>query len=242
MARVRPDAVLKVGGSLCRRPRRVRELMATLGTLAPARTVVVVPGGGPFADQVRRADRRFGLGPTPSHWMAILAMDQSAYLLAHLANGALLVRRPEEIRPGRLNVLAPSAWLLDADPLPHSWGVTSDSIAAWVARVLRARSLILLKSVDGVRVSGSSARTSRGRILARVTRRQLGGIVDEHFARALPADISCWIVSGGRPERVATLLATGSTYGSEVIARARGRSRRPRAHGDIGRAPRLGRR
>jgi hypothetical protein len=107
------------------------------------------------------------------------------------------------------------------------------AFTAWVARVLRARRLVLLKSVDGIVDSGSPD----GGIRARVMRDQLGEIVDEHFARALPADIPCWIVSGARPARVATLLATGSTYGTEVIARAR-----PRDRGDGGRAPRRARR
>ena len=257
-----PGAILKVGGSLCRNPRAARALLAALESMATDRTLVVVPGGGRFADEVRRADRRFSLDASHSHWMAVLAMDQSAYLLAHLARRAVLVRRPSEIRPGRLNVLAPSAWLLDEDPLPHSWDVTSDSIAAWVARALRSQQLVLLKSIDGVpgaapaarqprasvrvesaRAAGTAARlestdsAASGRIPAgratttpirrRVTRGELGEIVDAHFTRALPAGISCWIVNGRRPERVAALLATGSTYGTEItMRRARPRTRR----------------
>jgi aspartokinase-like uncharacterized kinase len=42
-------------------------------------------------------------------------------------------------------VLAPSRWLRDADPLPHSWDVTSDSIAAWIAGEIGARELVLVK-------------------------------------------------------------------------------------------------
>jgi hypothetical protein len=42
-------------------------------------------------------------------------------------------------------VLAPSSWLRRADPLPHSWNVSSDSIAAWVARAVGARDLWLIK-------------------------------------------------------------------------------------------------
>jgi hypothetical protein len=42
-------------------------------------------------------------------------------------------------------VLAPSRWLAAADPLPHTWEVTSDSIAAWAAGELDAAHLILVK-------------------------------------------------------------------------------------------------
>jgi 5-(aminomethyl)-3-furanmethanol phosphate kinase len=240
MPLVRPDAVLKVGGSLWRRPNRIRRLMATLVTLAPPHTLVVVPGGGTFADRVRRTDHRFTLDPSSSHWMAILAMDQSAYLLRHLAPRALLIRNPQEIGVGRLNVLAPSAWLLRADPLPHSWRVTSDSISAWVARALRARLLILLKSVDGV-PAAAPANGGPARIRARVTGRRLGEVVDEHFTRALNAHLACWIVNGARPERIATLLTTGRTYGTEIRSRVRGPRRPPRGRAEKRRAPRRGR-
>src|SRR5437899_1452117 len=131
--------------------------------------------------------------PPSSHWMAMLAMDQSAYRRRHLAAGAVLVRSPEAIRTGCLNVLAPSAWLLRADALPDSWDVTSDSIAAWVARALRAARLVLLKSVDGV---PGPARPGPARIRAQATRRQLRDVADAPLARALRADLARWTVRG----------------------------------------------
>jgi aspartokinase-like uncharacterized kinase len=221
MTRPRPDAVLKVGGSLSHRPRALRRLMTSLEALARRpRTLVIVPGGGRFADAVRRADRRFGLGPSSAHWMAILAMDQLALMMCDLARSAALVRNPREIRAGRLNVLAPSAWLIETDPLPHSWDVTSDSIAAWVARALDARRLILVKSAD------TPART--------LTAGQLGDLVDPYFARAWRPDLACWIVNGAHPERIATLLTTGAAQGTEVTEELQpassGRARR-RARG-----------
>lgn len=215
IARLRPDAVLKVGGSLSHRPRALRRLMTALEALAGPGTLVVVPGGGRFADEVRRADRRFGLGPSSSHWMAILAMDQLAHVLCDLARSAVLVRSPEEIRAGRLNVLAPWAWLARTDPLPHSWDVTSDSIAAWVARTLEARRLILVKSADGIAAAGPGRR-GPARIRRRATPAQLGDLVDPYFGRALSGDLPCWIVNGAHPERVAALLATGVTRGTEI--------------------------
>jgi aspartokinase-like uncharacterized kinase len=214
----RPDAVLKVGGSLGRRPRQLSRLMAALGGLARSSTLVVVPGGGAFADEVRRADRRFALDGSSSHWMAILAMDQYAYLLRHLAPGALLVRSPEDVCAGRLNVIAPSTWLIRADPLPHSWDVTSDSIAAWVARVLRARQLILLKPLVGASPARRMPPAS-SRVRSRDIPRPLRHLVDGYFNRALGRQMPCWIVSGARPARVAALLARGSTDAARVSAR-----------------------
>jgi 5-(aminomethyl)-3-furanmethanol phosphate kinase len=206
-----PDAVLKIGGSLGRRPAALRRLMRVLAGQARRRLLLVVPGGGGFADAVRRVDRRLGLGDTAAHWMAVLAMDQYAYVLARLAGRAAVVRRRREVRAGRLNVLAPSAWLLRADPLPHTWAVTSDSIGAWVAGALRARRLVLVKDVDGFLAPGRPARLAR-----RVGRARLRGIVDGHFARTLPPRMPCWLVNGRAPARVVRLLETGATYGTEV--------------------------
>src|SRR5574341_2186012 len=186
----RPDAVIKIGGSLSRRPAALRRLMAVIGGLARTRALVIVPGGGRFADQVRREDRRFGLGDSAAHWMAILAMDQYAHLLAELVREAAVVRRRGEIAAGRVNVLAPSRWLRRTDPLPHSWQVTSDSIAAWVARELRARVLVLLKDVDGL-----FERDPKGgaapRLRLRVVRGKLRDVVDGYFPRALARGMPC---------------------------------------------------
>jgi dihydroneopterin aldolase len=85
--------------------------------------------------------------------MAILAMDQVACLIADQLDGARLVRHRAEISPahaaGTIPVLAPHGWMRSVDALPRTWDVTSDSIAAYIARDLEARELILLKPVDG---------------------------------------------------------------------------------------------
>jgi aspartokinase-like uncharacterized kinase len=176
--------------------------MEMLAAVARRHWLVVVPGGGSLADEVRRVDRRFRLGDSTAHWMAILAMDQYGYLLAHLGPGAALVRSRRELAPGRLNVLAPSAWLLRADPLPHSWDVTSDSIAAWIARSLRARRLMLVKHEDGFIAPDLSPRARRAALAA------LGDVVDPFFARVLGPDIGCWITRSQRPRQIARLIAS----------------------------------
>ena len=143
---------------------------------------MIVPGGGPFADAVRRVDRRMGLPETAAHWMAVLSMDQYAHLIAARLSGAAVVVNDarailEAIDAGRVPVLAPSRWLLDADPLPHSWDVTSDSIAAWIAGRLGARRLVLVKP-PGVGATSDA--------------------VDPYFTRALPHGVEATIVAADR--------------------------------------------
>jgi aspartokinase-like uncharacterized kinase len=143
------DAVVKVGGGLLAHPNHFRTVLALLEDSAALRRLLIVPGGGPFADAVRHADRHIGLSDDAAHWMAVLAMDQYAHLLVSCMTAARLVTDTSGIGPaldaGRLPVLAPGAWLKTADPLPHTWDVTSDSIAAWVAGAVGARCLVLVK-------------------------------------------------------------------------------------------------
>jgi aspartokinase-like uncharacterized kinase len=79
-------------------------------------------------------------------------MDQYAHLIASRMPRAMLVTDATEMSTAlasrRIPVLAPYAWLRRADPLPHSWEVTSDSIAAWIARAIAASRLVLVKPPD----------------------------------------------------------------------------------------------
>ena len=170
------DVVIKVGGALLAHPVHIDAVLAVLDEAAGASRLLIVPGGGPFADAVRDVDRRFALPDDAAHWMAILAMDQYTHLLASRLSGATLAWNPTDIAAAlerrRLPVLAPSRWLRDADPLPHSWDVTSDSIAAWVAGAVGATRLVLVKPPGVVTQA-----------------------VDAYFHRGIPADL-------GRPEIV----------------------------------------
>ena len=143
------DIVVNVGGGLLAFPGHLDAVLAALADAASTSRVLIVPGGGPFADAVRAVDRELTLSDDAAHWMAVLAMDQYAHLLvSRLRSAGLALDAAEiaaELDQGRLPVLAPSRWLRDADPLPHSWDVTSDSIAAWVAGEVGARRLVLVK-------------------------------------------------------------------------------------------------
>src|SRR5262249_42742255 len=149
------DVVVKVGGALLAHGRHFDRTLATIGAASRDRRLLVVPGGGPFADTVRAAGRRIEFSDDAAHWMAVLAMDQYAHPLADRLTGASVTSDRQAIDAAfdakKLPVLAPFRWLREADPLPHSWDVTSDSIAAWVAGEVGARRLVLIKPPGALR-------------------------------------------------------------------------------------------
>jgi aspartokinase-like uncharacterized kinase len=124
-----------------------------VGHVGRSAPIVVVPGGGPFADAVRAFDRDHGISGDAAHWMAMLAMDQYAEVLAEWIVGAALVDEAgalaDAVDPTGVAVLAPSRWMRAADVLPHTWGATSDSVAAFVAGALDAERLVLVKPDTG---------------------------------------------------------------------------------------------
>ncbi|MBP3959479.1 hypothetical protein J8F10_29900 [Gemmata sp. G18] len=234
--------VVKVGGSLFDSAALGPALRAFIESLGPAE-VLLVPGGGPVADAVRKLDRTHGLGEEAAHWLALQSLSvtrtflerlvgsreepnpltpfpkkeggtepnttditQSATVLspsplrggvgeglfseppppAPLASGEgeppagspcnpLLLGKGEQVLgasgrtasvnervvpppfplargAGKVGCLDCFTFALEDEgcpgALPHSWSVTTDSIAARAALVLRAERLVLLKSVD----------------------------------------------------------------------------------------------
>ncbi|MFK7816200.1 MAG: amino acid kinase [Gammaproteobacteria bacterium] len=114
------------------------------------RRIVIIPGGGPFADQVRLADEKYNLKPNYSHDMAILAMQQFGYLLASMSPDLVLANTTKKINQAwdasQVVIWEPYEMVRDQCRLDKTWGVTSDSLAAWLANVLCIGNLLLIKS------------------------------------------------------------------------------------------------
>ena len=203
------DVVVKVGGGLLACADNLDRVLGVIRERARHRRLLIVPGGGPFADAVRALDKQVHLSDDAAHWTAILAMDQYAHVLVDRLPGSVLVVDRGEIAAafdtGLIPILAPSRWMRAADPLPHSWDVTSDSIAAWVAGALGA----------------PQARADQA-----VRRLRRTDLVDPYFQRALPARVSPEVVSGGSIRRVSGCLRRRLADG--LSRWTRGRCGRPR--------------
>ena len=211
--------VVKIGGGVDESA--LPALCTTLGELGERHRLLVVPGGGRFADAVRAADHRFGLRGATAHRMAILGMEQFGWLLSDLIPRAVRCADLSQEISGRTAVLLPAG--LSLGGLPESWQVTSDSIAAWVADAVGAERLLLVKNVDGLYADWPP----RGEPLREVSVAALGaGGVDEYLPALLErAHFETWVIGGRDPARVAELLDRGTTAGTRIASARLLRSR-----------------
>lgn len=177
--------IYKIGGSLLDLPGLAEVINRLLARHAHS-PAMLVAGGGTAAEAVRIWDQAHRLGDDAAHDLALAAMDLTSLLLAQLLPRLRPVRSVPQVRmaadDGVVGLLCADCFVKSAEaqghaPLEHSWRVTSDSIAAWTARVVGAAELVLVKSVP-LPVGISLADAARA------------GLVDDAFpdlAQGLPA-------------------------------------------------------
>jgi dihydroneopterin aldolase len=198
-AGARSPVVVKLGGSVV----RSGSLAPWLEVIAASGTpVVIVPGGGALADEVRSCQQQHGFGDPAAHRMALLAMDQLAWAVAGVSPGFEVGTTEEDLRAilarCHVAVWAPSGLIADRSDIEATWRLTSDSLALWLAGKLGAETCCLIKSVT----AGAGRRSAQA--LAR------DGVVDEAFP-AMLADtgVSVFMFGQGDPPALAGALAGG---------------------------------
>jgi len=113
--------------------------------------VALVPGGGIFADLVRRAQTKWHFDDNTAHQMAIRAMEQYGLMLLSLesrlcpANSIKAIK--DAIKYGKVPIWFPYDMIATNHNIPASWEYTSDSLSLWIAKQLNSEHLVLVKSV-----------------------------------------------------------------------------------------------
>jgi aspartokinase-like uncharacterized kinase len=183
-----PITVLKIGGSLLESDAAAR-LLRGLAASRPQR-LVIVPGGGQFADEVRAAHKRYGLSESTAHHMALLAMEMVGAMLMDFAPGFTLAESEEEFAAAwqrhQTPIWAPARMALASPEIPASWDLTSDSLAAWLAGHISATRLVLVKSCAvpaGISCDATALATA--------------GIVDLTFPALVTGQTLAWAVVSG---------------------------------------------
>ena len=155
--------VVKLGGSLAGGP-HVEGWLDVLSHCAGR--VVLVAGGGPFADAVRAAQPKLGFDDVAAHHMALLAMEQFGRALASLRPGFALADSAAAVtaalQAGHVPVWAPLSMVSRAPDIPASWDVTSDSLAAWLAGQLGAKRVLLIKHAALAGTADAAELAARG--------------------------------------------------------------------------------
>jgi 5-(aminomethyl)-3-furanmethanol phosphate kinase len=141
--------IVKLGGSLAHTPQFAAWLEALTAWGGP---LILVPGGGAFAECVRAAQGAMGFSDMAAHRMALMAMGQFGIALAAYSNAFTLAASRDELDSalsvGEIPVWLPEKMVLGASDVPECWEVTSDSLAAWLAWTYGARRLLLIKASD----------------------------------------------------------------------------------------------
>jgi 5-(aminomethyl)-3-furanmethanol phosphate kinase len=199
--------VVKLGGSFA----FSKHLVDWIEALAAcAGRVVIVPGGGPFADAIRSAQPRMAFDDRAAHHMAVLAMEQYGRALVSLnsvlspADTADAMRR--DLAAGRVPVWMPARMVLGASEIAQSWDTTSDSLAAWLVGRIDASRLILVK--HGEFPSGP----------ARFEDLAAAGIVDKSITRHVRMGTGTTFIFGAGDHGAAMVaIRAGATAGIPVV-------------------------
>lgn len=168
--------VIKLGGSLYDLP-NLRDFVEELLEPISAEQVLIFPGGGAAADLVRNWQPHFRWHDRIAHDVAVAALDFNAAMLARVLPRGTYVCSREDAKLvwqyGGVSILAPWRFLNieELDEFPHTWDVTSDSLAAWTALRWPADELWLCKSAPcPVNLSAAIA----------------DGLIDPYFAELAP--------------------------------------------------------
>jgi 5-(aminomethyl)-3-furanmethanol phosphate kinase len=193
----RRPVVVKLGGSVV----RSAELPTWLDIIAASkRPIVIVPGGGALADEVRAAQARLGFGDGAAHRMSLLAMDQLAWAVGALRTGFEVGDTEEALRAslahGRVAVWAPYSLVADRSDIPQSWTVTSDSLALWIGRRLGAACCYVIKSIERGQAKFGAGQLARD------------GIIDDAFpAMLMDAGFPVYLLGRGDQPAFAAWLS-----------------------------------
>ena len=148
-------AIFKIGGTILENPIYLKNTFTQLHQLVLEnffKAIIIIPGGGSYANFVREIDKELNIGDTIAHWMAIYTMNYNGYIIRQNYPSIILIEKIDDLKTAdqAISLFLPFKYLKKNDPLPHSWDVTSDSITLYIAHKLDLRECFLIKDVDGI--------------------------------------------------------------------------------------------
>ncbi len=205
--------ILKLGGSLIGKGRGIIRILKDYAK-EKALTIVLIPGGGPFVGPIKKLSE--SISEETAHWMAVLAMHQYGLFLANGEVEIPLVESVNEIDwTEPICILLPYKILKADDSLPHTWDVTSDTIAAFVANKMGEKTIIKLTDVDGI--IDEKGLLIKKIIVKEMLEKRERSCIDVELPRFLMQNkMSCIIVNGNFPKRIIDVLEGKETISTKL--------------------------
>ncbi len=197
--------VFKIGGSVAKKARDIINEIRECNINA-----LIVPGGWIFAELIRKLN----IDNTTAHWMAIKAMDLYGIYLGRFAK----IIEPEDFnfKVEGVNVILPYKLTKKYDELPHTWDITSDAIAVWIAskmnlNVRRVKRVVKITNVDGIIKDGKLVEEIKARDLKEKT------CIDLFAPKiAMENGIEIFICNGMKSGRVKDYILHGRAVGTII--------------------------
>ena len=140
--------IVKLGGSWVSNP----ELQKLIDKLYNYRNepIVLVVGGGKFVDAIRFAHEKINFDEGLAHKLSVKSTEIYAKILKNIApNKISFVKFFSEINSKKkLEIFLPDKELIKDKLLKKNWESTSDSIACWLARKIKGKGVIFVKSLS----------------------------------------------------------------------------------------------
>ncbi|MCS3900520.1 [5-(aminomethyl)furan-3-yl]methyl phosphate kinase [Methanococcus voltae] len=169
--------------------------------------LLIIPGGGNFANNVREIYDKTNLSNDGAHKLATLCTDLTGMYMGDISN----IKTANNVydvknmfKNDDLLIFLPSNLILSTDELPRSWDVTSDSFAGYLAKLLKCGKLIIATDVDGI-----YNKYPEGKLLNTINAKSIKGFtsIDKYLPEFIcSSNFECYVVNGNFPERIINIL------------------------------------
>ncbi len=198
--------VVKIGGSLFPTDAiKVAEKLKGTSSL-------IVTGGGEFANLIRKYDNNKCFSDEICDETAIECMTIISKLLNDKIKHTEIVYTIEDALKissmQKIPILICSEILKENRPFKQSWEVTSDSISAYIAKLLNAN-LLIVTNVNGIYTR--KPKTKGSKFISEIDAKKLLTFEESSIDLMLPSLLikfgtDCFIVNGKYPERIYQII------------------------------------
>ena len=137
--------VLKIGGSWITNPNLIT-LLKRLDKKKRGK-IIIVAGGGCFADSVRYAFKKTRMSENLANSLALKSTEIFSSYMKEINKNFYLTSN-KCFKKKSINVWLPSVILSNEKSFKKNWNSTSDSVAAWLSKNIQAEGLVFVKSLE----------------------------------------------------------------------------------------------